>query len=67
MTKKTSSLKEKFFVNCPQCGKKVAYYGNEHRPFCSQRCRNYDLQNWAEANYKIPPQYSTDENNEDIW
>ncbi len=38
---------------CPGCGKTV------HRrvpdfPFCSERCRQHDLANWASESYVIP-------------
>ena len=42
-------------VNCPQCGKPVAWStGNPYRPFCSERCRLIDLGQWASESYRIP-------------
>ncbi|MDB5822668.1 MAG: yacG [Herminiimonas sp.] len=42
-------------VNCPTCAKKVAWTEqNEHRPFCSLRCKQIDLGAWAEEKYVIP-------------
>lgn len=42
-------------VSCPRCAKKIEYsLQNEHRPFCSDRCRLIDLGEWANESYKIP-------------
>ena len=42
-------------VNCPHCGKPVAWdSANRYRPFCSERCRLIDLGAWASENYRIP-------------
>jgi endogenous inhibitor of DNA gyrase (YacG/DUF329 family) len=42
-------------VNCPQCGKPVVWdTTNRYRPFCSERCRVFDLGAWANGNYRIP-------------
>ncbi len=38
---------------CPSCRKPVEWSGNEHRPFCSKRCRTLDLGNWASEKYRI--------------
>jgi hypothetical protein len=27
---------------------------NRWRPFCSERCRNIDLGNWASETYRVP-------------
>jgi len=32
----------------------VPWEGNEHRPFCSDRCRLLDLGEWASERYRIP-------------
>ena len=37
---------------CPICKKKVAAW-NEDFPFCSERCREIDLGNWAMEKYVI--------------
>jgi len=31
----------------------VTWKDNPHRPFCSERCRQIDLGNWAAENYRI--------------
>ena len=40
-------------VKCPVCRTEVAWEGNPHRPFCSERCRLIDLGAWAEGKYRI--------------
>lgn len=41
-------------VNCPTCQDQVEWSEkNEHRPFCSDRCRLIDLGAWAAEDYKI--------------
>lgn len=50
----TPSNKKVTTVNCPTCKKEVAWIAaNEHRPFCSDRCRLIDLGAWAAEDYKI--------------
>lgn len=41
-------------LKCPQCRVMVAWHGNPHRPFCSERCRLIDLGQWADESYTIP-------------
>lgn len=42
-------------VTCPTCGKSVEWTAaNEHRPFCSERCRTIDLGAWAAERYRVP-------------
>ena len=41
-------------VRCPICRREVAWEGNPHRPFCSDRCRVIDLGAWADERYRIP-------------
>jgi endogenous inhibitor of DNA gyrase (YacG/DUF329 family) len=38
-------------AKCPICGKPTA---PEHRPFCSARCANVDLQRWLSDRYVLP-------------
>jgi hypothetical protein len=41
-------------VRCPACGKSTEFSPrNPARPFCSQRCRDYDLGNWATERYNL--------------
>ena len=41
-------------VNCPHCGKEVEFSGNEHRPFCSERCKLLDFGAWADEEFALP-------------
>jgi uncharacterized protein len=41
-------------MRCPTCKKEVPYEGNPFRPFCSERCRLIDLDNWLEGRYRVP-------------
>ncbi len=41
-------------LNCPACGKEVDYHGNEHRPFCSERCKLLDFGAWVDEQYAVP-------------
>ena len=36
---------------CPVCGKPAA---DASRPFCSERCRDVDLNRWLSGSYAIP-------------
>lgn len=36
---------------CPICGKPSR---REHYPFCSERCRDRDLNRWLSGSYAIP-------------
>jgi len=40
-------------MTCPICKKPVAL-GDPDFPFCSERCRDIDLGNWATGKYVIP-------------
>ena len=46
---------EELEILCPRC-KTLCLYSekNPFRPFCSRRCREADLHQWAEEDYKIP-------------
>jgi len=42
-------------VNCPSCQEVVLWVeSNEHRPFCSQRCKLIDFGEWANEKHSIP-------------
>ncbi|UCH50306.1 MAG: DNA gyrase inhibitor YacG [Betaproteobacteria bacterium] len=52
---KPSSKPSGQVVNCPQCGKPLAWdTANASRPFCSERCKMIDLGQWASETYRIP-------------
>jgi len=38
-------------TKCPICGKPA---DPEHRPFCSPRCADVDLQRWFSGRYVVP-------------
>ncbi len=40
-------------VRCPTCRRETPWAGNEHRPFCSERCRLVDLGAWVDERYRI--------------
>jgi endogenous inhibitor of DNA gyrase (YacG/DUF329 family) len=39
--------------NCPICRAAVDSEGNKEFPFCSERCKEIDLGNWATERYVI--------------
>jgi uncharacterized protein len=39
---------------CPICEKEMVYEGNPFRPFCSERCKLIDLNNWLSGRYRMP-------------
>jgi endogenous inhibitor of DNA gyrase (YacG/DUF329 family) len=41
-------------MRCPICKKSVTVEGNPFRPFCSERCKSIDLDNWLSERYRIP-------------
>jgi endogenous inhibitor of DNA gyrase (YacG/DUF329 family) len=42
------------FVSCPRCGAQVAWQArNRFRPFCSERCKLFDLGDWAMEKYRV--------------
>ena len=46
---------------CPICGKPATEAG---KPFCSERCRDVDLNRWLSDSYKIPAARDNDEDAE---
>ena len=43
------------WVTCPGCRQQALYGGgNPWRPFCSARCRNGDLGDWANERFRVP-------------
>jgi uncharacterized protein len=43
---------------CPICGKPAT---EASRPFCSERCRDVDLNRWLSDSYRIPAAKDDDE------
>ena len=52
------SLAGKAAKPCPICGKPAA---ETSRPFCSERCRDVDLNRWLSNSYAIPASPADDE------
>ena len=48
-------------MQCPICKKEVSYKENPFRPFCSERCKMIDLDNWLEGRYRVPGNTSDDQ------
>ncbi|WP_414716994.1 DNA gyrase inhibitor YacG [Tardiphaga sp. 42S5] len=46
---------------CPICGKPVV---EASKPFCSERCRDVDLNRWLSGSYAIPGKPTDDEDAE---
>jgi endogenous inhibitor of DNA gyrase (YacG/DUF329 family) len=46
---------------CPICGKPAT---EASRPFCSERCRDVDLNRWLSDSYRIPAAKDDDEDAE---
>jgi len=46
---------------CPICGKPAA---EASKPFCSERCRDVDLNRWLSDSYRIPAAKDDDEDAE---
>lgn len=40
-------------MRCPICKKSVTAEDNPFRPFCSERCKLIDLDNWLAERYRI--------------
>lgn len=51
-------------VKCPTCGKQTEWNGNEHRPFCSERCKLIDFGAWANEEYRMPDETQEKSENE---
>ncbi|HET7100691.1 MAG TPA: DNA gyrase inhibitor YacG [Terriglobia bacterium] len=48
-------------MRCPTCKNEAPYEGNPFRPFCSERCKLIDLDNWLEGRYRVPDTTSENE------
>jgi uncharacterized protein len=46
---------------CPICGKPAT---GASKPFCSERCRDVDLNRWLSGSYTIPGREDEDEDGE---
>ena len=41
-------------MRCPLCKKSMTWDNNPFRPFCSERCKLIDLDNWLAERYRVP-------------
>ncbi len=49
-------------VRCPACGGDSVYAGtNPYRPFCSERCKHFDLGAWASEDFRVAADAPPDE------
>lgn len=48
-------------MRCPICKQETRLESNPYRPFCSQRCKLLDLDNWLEGRYRIADMAGTKE------
>lgn len=54
------SVSKKF--PCPTCKKMLVYsVDNPFRPFCSERCKNFDTAAWADESYAVEAEDQTDD------
>ena len=50
---------------CPNCQKPTVWQDNPYKPFCSDRCKLFDLGAWANEEYRVAaedPTFSDDFN-----
>ena len=40
-------------MRCPICKREVTSEAREFRPFCSDRCKLIDLDNWLSGRYRV--------------
>ncbi|HXJ93340.1 MAG TPA: DNA gyrase inhibitor YacG [Terriglobia bacterium] len=40
-------------MRCPTCKGETTFKSNPFRPFCSERCKMIDLDNWLSGRYRI--------------
>ncbi len=40
-------------MRCPICRKETTWKDNPNRPFCSERCKLIDLDNWLSERYRL--------------
>jgi uncharacterized protein len=51
-------------LKCPRCGAETDTTGNPFRPFCSERCKMVDLDNWITGAYRLPGTDAAEDENE---
>jgi uncharacterized protein len=40
-------------MRCPICKKETTHADNPFQPFCGERCKLIDLDNWLEGRYRV--------------
>ena len=49
-------------VRCPACGGPSRYApDNAYRPFCSERCKMFDLGAWANESFRVEASHDEDD------
>lgn len=48
-------------MRCPICKRNTTWEGNPFRPFCSERCKLIDLDNWLAERYRVPSRPGAEE------
>jgi uncharacterized protein len=48
-------------MRCPICKRETAWQENPWRPFCSERCKLIDLDNWLSGRYRISSPFTHDD------
>jgi len=51
-------------MRCPICKKEIVREGNLYVPFCSERCKLIDLDNWLSERYRISTPITSEEESE---
>jgi endogenous inhibitor of DNA gyrase (YacG/DUF329 family) len=52
-------------MRCPICRREVAPEAREFRPFCSERCKLIDLDNWLSGRYRVSTPVGSRERSEE--
>jgi len=50
-------------MRCPICKTAIKWEDNPFRPFCSERCKLIDLDNWLEGRYRVSFHADVEEEN----
>jgi uncharacterized protein len=53
-------------MRCPMCKRETTWDGNPWRPFCSERCKMIDLDNWLSERYRISTPFTLEDEAEAI-
>jgi endogenous inhibitor of DNA gyrase (YacG/DUF329 family) len=53
-------------LRCPICKQTANRKGNPFHPFCSERCKMIDLDNWLEGRYRVPVASTIEDEGDDV-